>query len=135
MQSIYAAALKYPRMWFGGGLLIATVITVLSLIPPGDLPPMGVSDKLEHTVAYVVLAFWFASVIARYDYFWLFWCLVAFGGAIELAQGAMQLGRQAEWRDLVADGVGSLIGILLAMTPLGGWTKLIERRLPRGHRD
>ncbi len=133
MKPILAPALHYPRLWFVAGMIIATFITVMSLIPADDVPRIGMSDKVEHTIAYLALGFWFACIVARYDWFWLFCCLLAFGGAIEIAQGMMHVGRQADWRDFVADGLGIIIGFAIALTPLNRWTKLVERKLPHGH--
>jgi VanZ family protein len=52
---------------------------------------------------------------------------VVFGGLIELAQGMMRMGRHADLLDLVADSVGVVVGLLLALTPLGRWAGFIER--------
>ena len=131
MRQALLPSLRYPRAWFGAGLLIATVITVTSLLPARDLPALGISDKVEHAVAYALLAFWFASVMARRDFVYLALALLAFGGGIEIAQGLMGLGREADLLDLAADGVGIVAGVVLAATPLGGWAKVIEDLLDR----
>jgi len=131
VKPVLLQTLRYPRAWFCFGLLIAAGITVFSLIPAQDLPSVGVSDKLEHAIAYLLLSFWFASVIARWDYFYLVLALLALGGGIEIAQGLMGLGRQADWRDLMADGFGILVGVGLAATPIGHWATLVEDLLVR----
>jgi VanZ family protein len=131
MTQALLPTLRYPRAWFLDGLLIATAITVASLLPAHDLPALGISDKLEHAVAYLLLAFWFASVMARRDYPYLVLALLAFGGGIEIAQGLMGLGREADLLDLAADGVGVLAGVALAATPLGCWAKVIEDLVAR----
>jgi VanZ family protein len=129
MNRVLLPTLRYPRAWFGFGLLIASLITIACLLPARDLPALGLWDKLEHAIAFFVLAFWFASVIARRDFFYLSCALVAFGGGIEIAQGLMGLGREADILDLVADGVGILVGAGLAATPLGRWAQWIEHLL------
>jgi VanZ family protein len=131
MTQALLPSLRYPRAWFLAGLLIATAITVTSLLPARDLPALGISDKIEHAVAYLLLAFWFASVMARRDYVYLVLALLAFGGGIEIAQGLMGLGREADLLDLAADGVGVLAGVALAVTPLGRWAKVIEDLVAR----
>ncbi|MEP7312692.1 MAG: VanZ family protein [Pseudomonadota bacterium] len=131
MKPVLLQSLRYPRAWFFLGLLIAAGVTIASLVPPEDLPSLRVSDKLEHAVAYVLLGFWFASVIARWDYVYLILALLALGGGIEIAQGLMGLGRQADWHDLLADACGILVGVGLAATPLGRWANFIEDRLTR----
>ncbi len=131
MKPVLLQTLRYPRAWFCLGLLIAAGITVFSLIPAQNLPSIGVSDKLEHALAYLLLGFWFASVIARWDYLYLMLALLALGGAIEIAQGLMGLGRQADWHDLLADACGIFVGVGLAATPLGHWANYIEDCLVR----
>jgi VanZ family protein len=120
--------LRYRRLWFVLGLVLAAVVVTLSLLPTRDLPDIKLSDKLEHMLAYVMLAFWFGSLVVRRDYFWLIVALVAFGGLIELVQGWMGLGRQADLHDLAADAIGIAVGMLLAVTPLGRWAHFIEAR-------
>lgn len=129
MKPIFVPSLRYPRAWFFLGLVIAAVITFYSLLPAQHVPQIGVSDKIEHAVAYALLAFWFASVVARWDYLFMMLALVALGGGIEIVQGLMKMGREADIRDFVADCIGSGIGLLLAFTPLGRWPAVVERLL------
>lgn len=131
MKPVVLPELRYRRLWFGVGIAIAVAILVVCLVPGGRLPDVRVSDKTEHLVAFMMLAFWFGSIVVRRDLFWLVVALVAFGGLIELAQGAMRLGRQADVRDLVADTIGVLLGLALAMTPLGRWASWLENLLGR----
>lgn len=131
MSSHLLPTLRYPRAWLFAGAVIALVVTLVSLLPAEHVPQMGVSDKIEHAVAYLLLGFWFASVTSRQDYVFLLLALAALGGGIEIAQGLMRLGRQADLRDFVADVLGSGAGILLAMTPLGRWPVALERVLAR----
>lgn len=128
MNPVLLPELRFRRLWMAVGLALAGLIALLSLLPSGDLPDVHIWDKLKHTAAYVALAFWFGSVVVRRDYFWLGLIIVAFGGAIELLQA--QVGRDAEWGDLLADGVGTTIGLLLALTPLGCWARWLESFLP-----
>ena len=134
MKSVLLTTLRYPRAWLCLGLLMALFITVMSLLPANNLPSLGVSDKIEHAAAYALLAFWFASVMGRWDYLYLFLALLAFGGGIEIAQGLLGLGREADLLDLAADAAGSVVGLGLAATPLGRWARFIEDQLPRRQR-
>lgn len=124
MNPVLLPELRYRRLWMGLGLALAAIILLLSLLPNRDLPDIRLWDKAKHALAYVALAFWFGSVVVRRDYFWLALVLIAFGGAIELLQA--QVGRDAEWGDLLADAVGTTIGLLLAVTPLGSWARRLE---------
>jgi VanZ family protein len=121
--------LRYRRSWFVLGLVIALAILVVCLLPTRRLPKLEVSDKFEHVLAFGALAFWFGSIVVRRDFGWLALLLIAFGAAIEVAQGLMDLGREADWRDLLADTIGITAGLLLALTPLGRWARWVERHL------
>jgi VanZ family protein len=127
--SIFVPGLHYRRMWFVAGLLITAVVVIASLLPAQQLPPVDVSDKIEHVIAFLVLAFWFGGVIAHRDFLYLALALVALGGGIEIAQGLMGLGRQSDLKDLGADTIGIAIGLAIAATPLGNWASLIDNRI------
>jgi VanZ family protein len=131
LNPVVLPELRYRRLWFGAGVAIALVIAVVCLMPGQKLPDLRVSDKTEHVVAFAMLAFWFGSIVVRRDLFWLAVALVAFGGLIELAQGAMRLGRHADVHDLYADAIGVAIGLVLALTPLGRWARWLESLVPR----
>jgi VanZ family protein len=121
--------LRYRKLWFFVGLALVAAVTVLSLLPSDDLPDVHLSDKIEHTLAYVAMGFWFGCVVVRRDLLWLGLALLAFGGLIELLQGWMALGRQADIKDLWADGLGVAVGLVLAVSPLGRLAPWLESRL------
>lgn len=121
--------LHYRRMWIVAGLLITAVVVVASLVPVQQLPPVALSDKIEHLLGFVVLAFWFGSVIAHRDFLYLALALIALGGGIEIAQGLMGLGRQSDLKDLWADCIGIAIGLGIAATPVGNWASLLDHRI------
>jgi VanZ family protein len=129
MKPVLRPDLRLRRVWFAVGLLLAAAIAVVSLVPPKNLPLVGISDKVEHGLSYLILAFWFASVIVRRDYFVLMLSLLVFGGAIELVQGWMGLGREADLMDLGADAIGIALGVALAATRLGRWAEWMEAAL------
>jgi VanZ family protein len=131
LKPVFVPTVRYPRLWFCVGLVLAAIITFVSLMPARQLPQLGISDKLEHAFAYLLLGFWFASVIARWDYIFILLALIALGGGIEIAQGLMGLGRESDLHDFAANAFGASIGIGIALTPLGRWVSVIERRLPR----
>lgn len=101
-----------------GALLVA--ITYLALVPD---PPRGAStgwDKSNHALAFASLAF--ASVWALWprprQWGRLMAALLAYGGAIEIAQTFLPP-RSGEWPDLVADGVGVALGLMIASVVIG----------------
>ena len=97
-----------------------------SLLPSHHLPVTGVSDKLEHAAAYMVLALWFAGVYPRSRYVLIALGLFAMGVAIEWAQGVMNLCRQSDFRDVVANSTGIAVGLTLALAGLGEWGQRLE---------
>lgn len=128
MKPVVLPELRFRRLWFCAGLAIAVAIAVVCLMPGSSIPQLKLlSDKVEHALAFGMLAFWFGSILVRRDLLWLALALVAFGGLIEVAQGLMRLGRDADLLDVVADSVGIVAGMLLALTPLGRWAGFIER--------
>lgn len=127
MKRIVLPGLRYRRLWVGLGLVIAAAVAVVCLMPGNNLPGLGMSDKTKHAIAFAMLAFWFGSILVRRDLLWLVLALVAFGALIEVAQGLMRWGRSAEFADLLADIGGTLVGLLLALTPLGRWAQWAER--------
>lgn len=42
--------------------------------------------------------------------------VVLFGGAIELLQGAMAMGRGEDWADFMADAAGAVIGWIICLS-------------------
>jgi VanZ family protein len=117
--------------WYVIGVAMVLFVLVESLVPSSDLPSVNVNDKVEHFVAYLGLALWFGGLTETRRYVRLWVALAVFGGVIEILQGAMKLGRQAEWNDFFSDGAGALAGLLLCLAGLRHWASWIERRKPR----
>jgi VanZ family protein len=92
-------------------------------------------DKLQHAAAYGVgtlvtgrLFVFFARSELR-GWIWAVICIVLYGVLIEFAQGLFSEVRQAEFSDIVADAVGSLL--VLAM--VAGW-HIVRRGRPGRNR-
>ena len=126
MNTSNLLALRFSRLWFFVGMAIVAAVVTACLVPMQVLPTVGVSDKIEHSLAFFTLAIWFAGLVPRRDYVFLFLAMIALGGGIEVAQGLMSLGREADIWDLVADAKGAFAGVALALTPLGRWPSLLE---------
>jgi len=110
----------YGRWYMIGGwvvtAILAVLIAALTLMPI----PSGVvsgSDKFHHILAFACLAFPLPFVRPRLA-LWVVVGVISYGGVIELIQPAF--GRTAEWLDLLADGVGAVIGATVARG-LGLW--------------
>lgn len=121
----------HARTWYTVGIVMTLIIIVASLVPQRELPDLNVSDKFEHATAFVALTLWFGGLVEPRRYLWLALLLLVLGGAIEVAQGLMGLGRQADVRDLFADGAGIAAGLLLCLAGLRHWVRWIERWLSR----
>lgn len=125
--------LRYRRLWLALSLVLVGAIVYYSLAPDFVLPmptPDGF-DKVEHFTAYCGLALWFTGLYPRARYWQVVAGLLALGLAVEIAQGTMQLGRSADAFDMLANAVGVLAGLLLALSLTGGWAQRVESWLAR----
>ena len=89
------------------------MVTYVSAVLPQDLSPTitQLSDKAHHVFAFVVL-----GLLLRLSYNINYWysllILVGFGAFIELSQ-YFTVTRVAEEKDVIADLIGSFIGLKL----------------------
>lgn len=98
-------------VWLVSTIAIALLIAFLTLTPTPHLPNGNFHwDKLAHMLAFMVLVFPTAALWPRVAA-WIGVLAVAYGGAIEIIQPFT--GRSAELADLVADGIGVALGIIL----------------------
>ena len=124
--------LAYRRLWLALGLAIVLAVIVSSLAPWGGMPGRfpGV-DKLEHVTAYLVLMVWFAGLQPRRAWRWLALALLAMGALLELAQGAMDMQRTADFRDVLANATGIGLGAVASAAGLASWPYRLETWLTR----
>jgi len=120
------ATLRHPRIWQVIGWLLVVCAVILSLAPGPALPNVSMNDKVAHATIYAVLALWFAGLYPRSRYVWIALCLFALGVFIEFVQGAMALGRQRDYLDVIANSAGICVGLTLALFWLGNWVQLVE---------
>jgi VanZ family protein len=133
--------------WFGLGSspLVLLLVTVLSLLPSsgsaGLISWLPFGDKGAHALAYAALGFcMFCAVAARGETWhpgaviatnrWrivaIAGLLIAIGLTIELVQPLF--GRSMELLDLVADGIGGILGIAVGILLLALGSYWEERR-------
>lgn len=95
-------------------------VLYLTLMPhplPDNTPPMFPgADKIVHAVMMYLIATAsaFDIYLRRRQLSWhcmvmILTSTIAFGGAIEVAQYLMAMGRGAEWTDFLADCIGALV--------------------------
>lgn len=107
------------RVLVAGFWSALVLVAILTLLPasalPTDLFVFDLWDKVQHALAFAVLALW--GLLAYPLHPWrVLLGLLAFGGAIEVAQ-AMTTWRFADWQDWLADAVGLALGAALARRP------------------
>jgi hypothetical protein len=122
-------AVNYVRVWHMVGIGLVLIVIFGCLVPSGSVPQLGMNDKLEHMIAYFGLALCYGGLIEPRRYPYLALALLALGGGIEIAQGLMGWGRDADWRDFYADALGSALGLSLCMAGLRHWPRWAERWL------
>ncbi|MEY3464666.1 MAG: VanZ family protein [Steroidobacteraceae bacterium] len=107
--------LRLARLWFLIGSVLIAVTLYFALKPGG--PPAGFpyADKVYHASAFFLLSAWFAGLFERRAYLWLAAAMLVLGIGIEIAQYLMPYGRTAEVGDVLADAVGMVLGLLLAV--------------------
>jgi VanZ family protein len=121
--------LRYAWLWWVLGYVMVVLTINESLVnnPPGlSLLP---SDKAVHFTGYFLLATWFGGVARPRRYWLVGLALLILGGGIEIAQGLMHNGRDAEWLDMLANTLGVTTGLGLAAAGLGMWMVWVERLL------
>lgn len=132
-----------PRLWQGLWWAAIAAVFVVCLLPGPDLPrvPEG-GDKVEHVLAYFILAAGAVLLHARRATLWRpALGLLLMGILIEILQGALTATRSADAADALADAIGIAAGLALAWTPVRGWLRALDRRLfgrqraPKGVRD
>jgi len=122
-----ANSVRHARLWYALGALLTLAVVIASLVPASELPRVHVSDKLEHLLAYLSLAIWFSGLVRVRHYPWLALALLALGGGIEITQGLMGLGREADWHDFIAGAGGVGLGLLLGLIGLRHWVRWLEQ--------
>lgn len=118
--------LAHRRLWLAIGWALVILVTVLSLLPPPDLPDVRYNDKFSHLLAYFTLMAWFGQLYLRR----LRPCLglLGLGAGLEVLQG-MTGYRDMSGLDMVANAAGVSLGWLFARLRPDLLVRL-EARLP-----
>jgi VanZ family protein len=118
--------LRLAWLWWVLGWAMVLYVTVSCLEPAHYVPNLHLWDKAEHSLAFFGMTAWFGGVVRSRRYPVLALLMLLLGGGIEIAQGSMGLGRDADIMDWVADAVGIALALGLLYLGLGGWTRWIE---------
>ena len=122
--------LRYARRWQAAGIGALAVALVSALAPailfPFDMSAGGIGpDKWLHALTFMFLTVWFSGQYAPRSYWRIALGMLAFGGFIELCQRLVAY-RSAEATDLLADGIGIVLGLAIAFAGAGGWSLRVE---------
>ncbi len=94
------------------------VIVLLCFIPSNEVPEVNIPflDKYAHFILFGGFAFlWLASfrIFKKWQLPLLFFIALCYGWLIEVLQGMLPLlGRSKDPMDILADGVGGLMGVI-----------------------
>jgi VanZ family protein len=105
------AALPRPLRLAAFTLAVA-VLLYLCLAPADELPQVNMWDKVEHSLAFLVLMAAGLILFPRHVRA-LAGGSFALGVLIEVLQANMHLGRQGDWHDVVGDTVGIVVALIL----------------------
>ena len=119
--------LKYRKLWLGLGVLGIVFLAILCLLPTSNLPKVSVNDKLVHFSAYFIIGAWFSGIIKRKNYLVFGIVLLGFSYLIEVLQGLSKY-RSFEWQDLLANGLGIAVALLLGFWFLHLWCQKVESK-------
>jgi VanZ family protein len=120
--------LRHANCWQVASLFILFVVLAAALMPAfwfWDDKSKALSwfrniDKALHVATFLVLAVWFSGLYRKNSYWKIAVGLLAFGLMIEVCQRAVGY-RSAEWTDVFADATGIVLGLMIALTGIGGW--------------
>lgn len=128
--------LRWHRAWVALGGAIMLWVLWMALSPdPGIALDFPYGDKLLHATTFTCLMGWWGNVYrARRARGWAALCCLAFGVFIEFAQW-LDPPRDADALDVLADGAGIVIALLLLRTSLASVLASVEARSVRRRRD
>jgi VanZ family protein len=123
------------KVWWVLGAVLVFVALLVCLIPMPQVPhSFNLNDKLSHVIGHGGLAVYFTGLVERPRWWKIFAFLLVFGIGVEVAQHYMDLGRNGDARDILANSVGALTGLLLGFLGLSRWPRwaawLFGRRAP-----
>lgn len=122
---------RRPLPWVLLWCLGIVAVIAVCLGPPPQIPELpDNSDKVEHFLTYVLLAFGAVQLFATRRALWLAGLgLVALGVGIEFAQGAFTIDRSADPFDALANTLGVLAGMSFVRTRAREWLLRLDRKL------
>jgi VanZ family protein len=101
--------------WIRTSLAIVVLgIAYLSLKAPAGGIEIKVNDKIGHLLAYVVLTINTGLLFPKNKWVFVAFSAFAFSALLEYLQGFVP-GRSVDWKDLIANASGVLIGVTILL--------------------
>jgi VanZ family protein len=118
--------MNLERIEWAFGTFLVLAATVVCLVPLREMPAaFDLNDKVAHMIGHGGLAAYFTGLVPRRRWWNIFVLLMIFGIGIELAQHYMQLGRNGDPRDLIANLIGVSAGLLAGLLGIARWPELL----------
>jgi VanZ family protein len=119
-------------LWWILGVLIVAAAVAICLVPNDELPrSFSLNDKVSHVLGHALMAGYFTGLVPRHRWWKIFVFQLLLGAAIEVAQSAMHIGRQADLTDVVANCVGAALGLLAGRLGVERWPRAAAWMLGR----
>ncbi len=109
------------RLWISAVLALAAFIVWSSLAPQPPVTVEGLSDKVDHFLAYFSLSLLASGASSPRRLAVVMLGCFLLGASLEVAQGLFTQQRQAEWGDLAANSAGIALAWLVAGGGRSGW--------------
>lgn len=108
--------MSISRVFQWGFVSALCAIYILAILPSDSVPGIQLWDKLNHALAFFVLALLMAKAWPSAEVSWQqLALLLCYGLFIELSQALLPY-RDASWQDMVANACGLLFYILIHFT-------------------
>ena len=117
--------IKRAAFWLLWPAIAVIVWGELTPRPPQEISELLGWDKAQHFTAYFGLALMAVLGWSGRRAFLLFLAVIALGGSLEILQAFV--GRDAKWGDMLANTLGAIAGMLLALGLLAA-ARLVDRK-------
>ena len=124
--------MNLQRVWWSLGVVLLVAAIWVCLMPVNRVvSAFEWSDKTSHLLGHGILALYFTGIVARKAWWKIFAGLLVMGIGIEFAQYYMQVGREGDPRDVLANSTGAALGLLAGWLGLSRWPELAAWLLGR----
>jgi len=120
--------LKYRSLWLAVGYTLVAYVIYSSLTPNPIEMDVSNFDKYAHTFGYFVLMGWFMQIYhQKKSVIMLAVFFIFMGVALEYVQG-MTGYRYFDFKDMLANGFGVVLAVMLIQTPFPQILWIFERK-------